>query len=111
MKTPIQTIMEQVEEEHLLEETLTRLNARVTGFTVGALCATSLALATLILVLKGGPNMGRHLNLLGQFFPFYEVSWLGVLLAVLYGGVTGFLAGYAVSRIYNLAARSRPSGA
>ena len=47
MKSPIDTIYEQVEAERLLEGTLTRMNARVLGLTLGFLAASGLFLATL----------------------------------------------------------------
>ena len=107
MDTPLDTIKRQIDEEHLLERTLVHLNARVFGFTLGCLCATGLGLATLILLLKGGPAVGKHLRLLGHYFPFYEVSWVGLPLGVMYGGVTGFLAGYLISRLYSMIALRR----
>jgi hypothetical protein len=112
VKAPIDTIYEQIEAERLLEETLTRLNARVLGATLGALCATGLAGATLVLLLKGGPQVGKHLRLLGHFMPGYDVTWLGVVLALPYGAVVGFVAGWLISRVYNWVARpvSGPAG-
>ena len=104
MKSPIDTIYDQVESERLLHQTLARFNARVLGLTLGGLCATGLFLATLILLIRGGKDVGAHLGLLGHYFPFYSVSGLGLLLALIYGGVTGFVAGYLISRIYNLVA-------
>ena len=105
MKSPIDTIYEQVEAERLLESTLTRMNARVLGLTCGFLGATGLFLATLILLVEGGKQTGKHLKLLGHFFPGYDVTWSGVFVALPYGFATGFVAGYLVSRIYNWVAR------
>lgn len=105
MKSPIDTIYEQVEAERLLEGTLTRMNARVLGLTCGFLGATGLFLATLVLLLEGGKQTGKHLKLLAHFFWGYDVTWGGLLLALPYGFVTGFVAGYLVSRIYNWVAR------
>jgi len=110
MKTPIQTIMEQVEQEHLLEEALVRLNARVLGLAVAGLFASAMGLSTLVLLLKGGPRMGDHMNLLGNFFPFYRVSWPGLFLGVIYGLITGYLVGYGISRVYNFVAGGRVRG-
>lgn len=112
MKAAIDTIYEQVESERLLEETLTRLNARVLGVTVGALCASGLFGATLVLLLRGGGDVGKHLRLLRHFLPGYDVTWGGLVLALPYGAVAGFLAGWLISRIYNWVARpvSGPAG-
>ncbi|MBL8840324.1 MAG: hypothetical protein JNL90_02220 [Planctomycetes bacterium] len=112
MKPPIDTIYEQVEAERLLDEVLTRLNARVLGATLAGLCASGLFLATLILLLRGGPQVGKHLRLLGHFLPGYDVTWGGLLLSLPYGAAIGFVAGYLVSRVYNWVARpvSGPAG-
>jgi hypothetical protein len=105
VKSPIDTIYEQVEAERLLETTLTRMNARVLGLTCGFLGASGLFLATLWLLVKGGRKVGEHLKLLGHFFPGYDVTWGGLALSLPYGFVVGFVAGYLVSRIYNWVAR------
>jgi len=112
LKSPIDTIHEQVESERLLEETLTRLNARVLGATLGGLCASGLFGATLILLLRGGPKVGEHLRLLRHFLPGYDVTWGRLVLALPYGAVIGFVAGWVISRVYNWVARpvSGPAG-
>lgn len=106
MKSPIDTIYEQVEAERLLEITLTRLNARILGYTLGFLCATGLFLACLVLLIKGGPAVGKNLNLLGNFFPFFSVDWVKLPLALLYGFAFGFVSGYTISRVYNSVTRA-----
>ena len=120
MRPPIDVIHEQVESERLLESTLTRMNARVLGLTLGFLGASGLFLATLILLLRGGKRVGEHLGLLMHFFPGYaeqvgdhvELTWSGLGLSLPYGFAAGFAAGYVVSRIYNWVAKpvSGPSG-
>jgi len=110
VKSPIDTIYEQVEAERLLEATLTRFNAKVFGVTCGLLGATGLFLATMILLVRGGREsgphrIGEHLRLLGHFFPGYDVTWGRLLLALPYGFLAGFLAGWVVSRVYNWVAR------
>jgi hypothetical protein len=116
VKSPIDTIYEQVEAERLLEVTLTRMNARILGITCGFLGASGLFLTTLILLLKGaswpGHPIGGNLRLLGHFFPGFDVTWGRLVLALPYGFAVGFVAGYLVSRVYNWVARpvSGPSG-
>ena len=103
MKSPIDTIHQQVEAERLLESALVRMNARILGVTLGLLGGTGLFLATLVLLLRGGPNVGKHLRLLGYYFPGYDVTWSGLAPALLYGAGAGFAIGYVLSRVYNLA--------
>jgi hypothetical protein len=103
--TPMKTIQEQVDAERLLEATLARLNARILGLTLAFLGAAGLSIATLVLLLKGGSQVGKHLRLLRHFFPGYDVTWSGLLLSIPYGAAAGFVAGYAISRVYNVVAR------
>jgi hypothetical protein len=110
MKSPTATIQEQVEAERLLESVLRRLNARVLGLTLGGMCATLMFLATNVLLIKGGPNPGQNLRLLSQFFPGYDVTFLGSVIGAAWAFATGFVAGLVISRVYNLVAGLRRSG-
>ncbi len=84
-----------------------RLEAVVQGIAWGLVAGLALFLATNFLVLKGGRVIGPHLSLLRQFFIGYEVTFLGSLIGFAYAFVCGFVAGYAVSVVYNRIARRR----
>jgi hypothetical protein len=56
---------------------------------------------TVWLLIKDGPNVGLHLNLLGHYFLGYSVTWKGSLIGLLYGILIGGVAGYAIGRVYN----------
>ena len=65
-------------------------------------------MATNVLVLKGGwinPRgeyvIGPHLQLLGQFYYGYRVSFLGSFIGLAYGFATGFVGGVVIAWIYN----------
>ncbi len=66
-----------------------------------------LFLATVWLLVRGGPNVGEHLGLLANYFPGYRVSWAGSLLGLVYGALVGAVAGYSLAWIYNRLARGR----
>ncbi len=102
MRSPYDTISDQVEAERLLESTLRRMNARVLGLTVGFLAASALFVATMILVVRGGSNVGAHLGLLGWYFPGYEVTFIGSFIGAAWAFLFGYIVGQAISRIYNL---------
>lgn len=53
------------------------------------------------LLIKGGPQVGAHLQLLGQYFVGYAMTWKGSLVGIFYGALTGGLVGWAVGTIYN----------
>ena len=95
------------EEEELLLRAVRRANARILGLTLGLIGGLLLFTATLWLVIKGGPVVGPHLSLLGQFFPGYRVTAGGSVLGLLYGFATGYLAGWLLGTIYNAVAGRR----
>ena len=74
--------------EHLETVVMTRLlrlNAALHGVVTGLLLGLGIFVATNWLVLKGGPVVGPHLALLGQFFIGYRVTLLGSLIGFAYG--------------------------
>ena len=95
--------MEQKENEieEIMLTQLLRLNAVVHGIVFGILFGVVIFIATIWLVIKGGPVVGPHLTLLGQFFIGYRVTFLGSFIGFGYGFLCGFLLGYFVARVYN----------
>ena len=87
--------------EQELQVAIRRLNARAWGIAVGLLLGGGLFVATNILVLKGGPNVGQHLQLLSQYFPGYSVSFVGSLIGFVYAFVGGYIMGRAIGYVYN----------
>jgi len=86
---------------------LVRLNSVAQGVAIGTVLGAGLFLATNVLVLKGGPVVGPHLALLGQFLLGYDVSFRGSFVGLAYGFVGGFAIGYAVGETYNRLAEWR----
>ena len=84
-----------------LQITLLSLNARAWGIAFGLVLGGGLFLATLVLVVKGGPTPGQHLQLLGAFFPGYRVSVLGSLVGFVYAFVVGYALGRVIGEVYN----------
>ena len=87
--------------EQELRQAIARLNERAWGITVGLMLGLGLFIATNILVLKGGPNPGAHLNLLSVYFPGYRVTFLGSLLGFVYCFVLGYALGRLIGTVYN----------
>ena len=84
-----------------LHQAVLRLNARAWGIAFGLLGGLGLFLATVILVIKGGENVGQHLGLLGIFFPGYRVTVAGAFIGFIYGFVTGYGVGRIIGGVYN----------
>jgi hypothetical protein len=87
--------------ERELVQTVIRLSRRALGLTLGILLALGIFAATNFLVLKGGPHVGAHLQLLDQFFPGYKVTFLGSLVGAGYAFVLGYISGWIVAAVYN----------
>ena len=84
----------------LLREII-KLSCNVLGITLGILCGGLIFVATIVLVIKGGPNVGAHLQLLSQFFPGYRVSLLGSFVGLGYGFAVGYFSGWIIATVYN----------
>jgi len=88
-------------ERELVRVAIVRLQTRVMAVTFAWVGGCGLFVATAWLLLRGGPNVGQHLSLLGNYFPGYSVSWPGALLGFLYGAVAGALFGWTIAAVYN----------
>ena len=89
--------------EGRIAEIFPRIDGVALGASAGAVSGVLFALATLILVLKGGAVIGPHLGLLGQFFPGYNVTARGSLLGLVYGFAAGFVGGWGFAALRNIA--------
>jgi hypothetical protein len=89
------------QEERIIQETVARTNEQGWGITFGVLFGVGLFAATAILLLRGGPNVGAHLGLLGVYFPGYSVTWPGAFLGFVYAFVLGYALGRTVAVLYN----------
>lgn len=78
-----------------------RLNARAWGISFGLLAGLGLLGATLFLIIKGGENVGQHLELLRVFFPGYSVTVPGAFIGLVYGFAVGYGVGRLIGALYN----------
>ena len=82
-------------------QTAQRLNARAWGIALGLLFGLGLLIATNLLVIRGGANVGAHLGLLSVYFPGYSVTFLGSLIGFVYAFVIGYGLGRIVGTVYD----------
>ncbi|MBI3300776.1 MAG: hypothetical protein HYZ72_01670 [Deltaproteobacteria bacterium] len=86
-------------------EEVSRVVARIQAGVLALVCAVlggvGLFVMTAWLLIKGGPHMGAHLQLLGQYFFGYSVTWRGSVVGFCYGALTGGLVGWTIGRVYN----------
>jgi hypothetical protein len=93
--------MSQSQDYDRLLRTVLEINNRIFGLVLGIIVGLGISAATLWLVLKGGPSVGPHMALLGQFLPGYSVTYMGSVLGLIYGFVVGYIAGWSIGRLYN----------
>jgi hypothetical protein len=84
-----------------LVRTFARLHAIALGISCGILTGSGIMAATVILLLKGGNQVGRNLVLLAQYFPGYSVTWTGSLVGAGYGLLVGFILGWLLASLRN----------
>ncbi len=79
--------------EHTLLGSLVRLNMAIMGAIAGLFGGAALWLATVVLLLRGGEQVGKHLSLLSVFLPGYEVTWTGAWIGLFWGALAGAISG------------------
>ena len=94
-------------EREMISTTIARLRAGIMAVVCGLLAGSGLMVATLWLVLRGGPNVGQHLVLLRNYLPGYSVTWSGALLGFVYGALVGGAVGWLTAWVYNRIAELR----
>lgn len=87
--------------EKIVLTELMRLNAGILGVIFGLILGGGLFLVTNFLILRGGPDVGAHLWLLGNVLIGYQVTFVGSLIGFGYGFGIGFVMGSFVGYLYN----------
>jgi hypothetical protein len=89
------------DETRALRREVLRLSGQAWGVSVGLLFGLGLFGATVVLVIKGGPNVGTHLGLLASYFPGYRVTVVGAFIGFIYAFVLGYALGRLIGYVYN----------
>ena len=85
----------------LAREAFARYDAVALGIAFGCVMGIGLFLATAILHVKGGDEVGPNLSLLSNYFFGYRVTWGGAVLGLIEGAVGGIVLGYVLARTIN----------
>ncbi len=91
----------------LIHASIARLRGGVMAIVFGMMGSLGMFLATALLLVQGGVDVGRNLGRLRWYLPGYSVSWSGALLGALYGLVLGAVLGWTVAWLYNTIALRR----
>ncbi len=94
----MRTELHQTEE---LSRAIIKIQASVLALVCAIIGGAGLFFVTIWLLVKDGPNVGQHLNLLGHYFWGYSVTWSGSLLGLFWGALAGGVAGLIIGHIYN----------
>lgn len=92
----------QDDDSQQMAKAVARLQAKILALVLGFACGFGLFGMTVWLVLKGGNQVGLHLNLLGHYFKGYSVTWPGAFVGLIYGTVVGGAIGWSIGMIYNM---------
>lgn len=84
-----------------LSHTVARIHAGVMALVFASICGGGLFVMTAWLLIKGGEEVGSHLQLLGQYFIGYSVSWTGSFVGLAYGAGVGGIMGWTIGMVYN----------
>ncbi len=95
------------DERGLIQAAIVRMRARIMAVVFGLLGGVSVFAATAWLLLRGGQQVGKHLKLLNNYFPGYDVTWTGAFLGFFYGALVGAALGFTLAWVYNRVAESR----
>jgi len=88
-------------ERQAVRRAFQRVSEQGWGLAIGFLAAVGLFLATVILVVKGGPDPGPHLGLLSVYLPGYSVTWAGAFVGAGYAFFLGYGVGRTIGTVYN----------
>lgn len=87
--------------DDLIVQSLAKLDGLALGISIGTIFGLVTFLATNLLILKGGEQIGQNLALLGQYFIGYTVTFAGSLIGLFYGFVSGFVLGWLTAFLRN----------
>ncbi len=93
--------MKKDNETEEITRVVARIHAGILAFIFAIIGGVSLFIITVWLIVKGGQSVGLHLQLLGQYFIGYSVSWKGSIVGLLYGAIIGGLVGWTIGTVYN----------
>ena len=95
------------EHEAEISQAIARIKTNALAVVGAILGGFGLFVMTAWLLIKDGPNVGEHLQLLSNYFIGYSVTWWGSIVGLFYGALCGGIIGWAVGMIYNTIVKMR----
>jgi len=81
---------------------LARMDKLAFATAIGTVCGSAIWIATMWLLMKGGPVVGPNLSLLREYFIGYSVTPKGALIGFGYSFFWGFFFGWMFAYLRNL---------
>jgi len=87
--------------QEVLDATFARYDPLALGVAVAVVAGACLFVATAVLLLRGGPGVGYHLSVLGNYLYGYSVSWTGAVVGFFEAALIGFVHGFLIGKLTN----------
>jgi hypothetical protein len=97
----VSTMTPQFRQTDEISKTLAKIKTEALALVSALIGGAGLFVMTVWLVIKDGPHVGEHLQLLSNYFIGYSVTWRGSIVGLFYGALTGGVVGWAIGTIYN----------
>jgi hypothetical protein len=94
-------VPQHMKRENEIRHTIARIRTSALAVVCALLGGLGLFAMTVWLLIKGGPHVGKNLQLLSNYFIGYTVTWWGSVVGLFYGALCGGAIGWAVGTIYN----------
>ena len=88
-------------ERAVLARAFARLDPLALAVACGVVSGVALWLATVVLLIQGGSDVGYHLGRLRWFLPLYDVTWPGAFVGLVEVGALGAAAGGVLALLWN----------
>lgn len=88
-------------EDAVIEVAFAKIDPLALGIAVGAVSGVGIFMASVVLLLKGGPAPGLTLSLLGNYLFGFDVTWGGAVIGLLEGGLLGCAVGALAAGLRN----------
>jgi len=87
--------------DEIIEVAFAKLDPVALGAALSVVSALTIFLASAILLLKGGPEVGITLRLLRHYLIGFDMTWTGAMIGAVEAGIGAFAIGYLVAWFRN----------
>jgi hypothetical protein len=100
LTVPVDVAIEEAEDA-VIEVAFAKIDPLALGIAVGVVSGLGIFMASIVLLLRGGPAAGPTLSLLGNYLFGFDVTWGGAVIGLFEGGLLGFVVGVLAAGLRN----------